>query len=105
MARDAVFGSLFAGIRYNIIDENSNRFERMYASVIAGGVGTIYHRHLFCKKHEVRSGQLVYQVPPLSKFFLTWLGMSSKNHSLAYLQGRLRVDGHGQSRNRNGNRI
>ena len=93
MARDAVFGSLFAGIRYNIIDENSNRFERMYASVIAGGVGTILSSPFnFARNMKYAAGAAGLPSPSIVKIFSDLARDALKeSRPLAYLQGRLRV--------------
>ena len=50
MARDAVFGSFFAGIRYNIIDENSNRFESDMRLLLLAGSEQSYRRHLILQE-------------------------------------------------------
>ena len=93
MARDAVFGSLFAGIRFNMTNENSTRMERMYASIIAGGAGTIFSSPFnYARNMKYAAGASGLPSPSILKIFSDLnKDVMKEPRPLSYLQGRLRV--------------
>ncbi len=93
MCRDAVFGSLFAGIRYNMTNENSTRIERMYASVIAGGAGTIFSSPFnYARNMKYAAGASGLPSPSILKIFSDLkTDVMNESRPLSSLQGRLRV--------------
>jgi hypothetical protein len=93
--RDAIFGTCYAGLRAFLVPEmNPSRRDSMFASVVAGAVGTIVSSPLnYARNMKYAAGTSGLPAPSISLIFSELLSdtMKQKGRYLSYLQGRLRV--------------
>ena len=93
--RDAIFGTVYAGIRYQIASsESPSKYQSMFASVVAGGTGTVISSPLnYARNMKYAAGTSGLPAPSISLIFSELLSdtMKQKGRYLSYLQGRLRV--------------